>query len=250
VPVTNNESPQLLDLDGDGQRELLFSEGKRLAYARPRPDAYQEWQITPISAPGAPGTAMYAHGLGAGDVNGDGRGDVIVPAGWYEAPADGEQGEWKFHAARLGPNCAQMHVFDFDGDGDGDLLSSSAHDYGVWWFEQTADGFEQHLIDKSFSQSHSLCVADINGDKLPDFVTGKRWWAHGPKGDAGADQPAVVFWFELARRDGKPVWIPHEIDRDSGIGTQFEVGDVNGDGLPDVATSNKKGVHYLQQVRQ
>jgi hypothetical protein len=82
-----------------------------------------------------------------------------------------------------------------------------------------------------------------------DFITGKRWWAHGPKGDANPDQPAVMSWFELTRKDGKPVWVPHQFDDDSGVGTQFEVSDVNGDGLLDVAVSNKKGTHYFQQER-
>ena len=95
-----------------------------------------------------------------------------------------------------------------------------------------------------------LCTADINGDGLTDFVTGKRWSAHGPKGDINPGDPAVLFWFELQRRDGKPSWMPHQIDHDSGVGTQFEVADVNGDGLLDVVTSNKKGVRYFEQTRQ
>ena len=95
-----------------------------------------------------------------------------------------------------------------------------------------------------------LCLADINGDGLPDFVTGKRWWAHGPKGDVDPDEPAVVYWFELTRKDGKPVWIPHQIDDDSGVGTQFEVADINGDGLLDIVISNKKGAHlFIQEAR-
>jgi hypothetical protein len=89
---------------------------------------------------------------------------------------------------------------------------------------------------------------DINGDGLMDFVTGKRWWAHGGK-DPGADGPAVMYWYELTRKNGRPVWIPHKFDDDSGVGTQFEVADVNGDGLPDVVTANKKGVYYFEQVR-
>jgi hypothetical protein len=121
---------------------------------------------------------------------------------------------------------------------------------GIWWHEQLADGWKTHQISDAISQTHSLCLADINGDKLPDFVTGKRWWAHGPKGDARPDEPAVVMWFELSRRDGRPVWTPHEIDHDSGVGTQFEVADVNGDGLLDVVTSNKKGSYYFEQVRK
>ena len=121
----------------------------------------------------------------------------------------------------------------------------------MWWHEQLAGGeWKTHVIDDSFSQTHALCLADINGDGLPDFVTGKRWWAHGPKGDINPDEPAVMFWFELTRKDGKPVWTPHQIDHDSGVGTQFEVADVNGDGLLDVVTSNKKGTYYFEQVRE
>ncbi len=47
------------------------------------------------------------------------------------------------------------------------------------------------------------------------------------------------------------MWIPHEIDTedDSGVGTQFEVVDMNGDGLLDVITSNKHGTYYFEQYR-
>ncbi|MBW3598089.1 MAG: VCBS repeat-containing protein, partial [Planctomycetes bacterium] len=87
------------------------------------------------------------------------------------------------------------------------------------------------------------------GDGLPDFVTGKRWWAHGGR-DPGDSDAAVMFWYELTRQDGKPVWIPHQFDHNSGVGTQFEVADINGDGLVDIATANKRGVFYFEQVRE
>jgi hypothetical protein len=251
VPVTNNESPTYLDVDGDGRRELVFAdEGPCMALARSVKPASNRWIVQRISAKDAPGTNKFSHGLGVGDINGDGRNDVLCNDGWWEAPGSDTSGEWKFHAVKLGPPCAQMHVYDFDGDGDNDVLSSSAHAFGVWWHEQTPKGFEQHEIDSSFSQTHSLCLADMNGDGLPDFVTGKRWWAHGAKGDPGSDQPAVMNWFELKRADGKPIWTKHQFDHDSGVGTQFEVADVNGDGWLDVVTANKKGAHYFEQVRQ
>jgi hypothetical protein len=91
---------------------------------------------------------------------------------------------------------------------------------------------------------------DINGDGLKDFVTGKRWWAHGPTGDADPNAPAVLYWFEARRGpDGSTQFIPHKIDDDSGIGTQFVVADVNGDKLPDIVVANKKGVFLFEQVR-
>ena len=97
-----------------------------------------------------------------------------------------------------------MCVADFDGDGDADVVTSAAHKIGIWWHEQKKDGWQTHEIDNSFSQSHSLCLADFNGDNLPDFVTGKRWWAHGPSGDPDPDKPAVVVWFELVRKMARP----------------------------------------------
>lgn len=258
--VTNNESPQYVDVDGDGARDLLaaFSPDpqdvdgpkKRMVFMSQKQDPYEPWTILAVSAAGAPGTNRFSHGLGLGDVNGDKRNDIVVPQGWWEAPENRRSGDWKFHPAKLGENCAQMYVFDFDDDGDGDVLSSSAHGVGMWWHEQLDEGqWKTHLIDDSFTQTHALCLADINGDGLPDFVTGKRWWAHGPKGDINPDHPAVMAWFELSREGGKPTWTKHQFDHDSGVGTQFEVIDVNGDKLLDVVTANKKGAFYFEQVR-
>jgi hypothetical protein len=220
----------------------------------------QPWQLHPISDKSAagkkvPGTDQYSHGLGAGDINGDGRLDVIVTGGWWEQPAKDNGQPWKFHLVSLGAACADMYALDLDGDGRADVVSSSAHNYGIWaHMQRGAEGsdpafLKQDLFPRLFSQSHALHLVDMNGDGLKDLVTGKRWWAHGPTGDVDPNDPAVLYWFEAKKSsEGLVTFTPHKIDDDSGIGTQFVVADFNGDKRPDIVVSNKKGVFLVEQV--
>ena len=250
-----NETPVCPDLLGNGRPVPLFAvrpQGIMAWFSVPN-DLEGLWDMHIIAAgPDAPGTKRYSHGLGVGDVNRDGRKDVLITEGWWEAPEDRTQTNWKFHPAKLGPACADMLVYDVDDDGDSDVITSSAHNYGIWWFEQLppADGsqFKQHLISKQFSQPHAIRLVDMNGDGIKDLVTGKRYFAHQGK-DPGGHEPAVLYWFELRRPDkGKVKFILHMIDDNSGVGTQFIVADINADSKPDIVTSNKKGVHVFLQL--
>jgi hypothetical protein len=266
-PSACNETPQYVDLFGTGKKVLVMGwqpPGKedqgQMAWFAPGKDPTQLWEMHPISAPSepgkeVPGTQRYSHGLGVGDVNGDGRLDVICTGGWWEQPAKDDGKPWKFHPASLGEPCADMFAYDVDGDGKPDIISSSAHKFGIWWHQQRAGngdnpGFLTHDLFKDlFSESHAMHCVDINGDGLKDLVTGKRWWSHG-RSEPGSDKPAVLYWFEAKRgADGMTGFIPHQIDDDSGIGTQFVVDDFNGDKLPDIVVANKKGVFVFEQVR-
>lgn len=250
-----NESPAFAPLIPHHKPVLVFPfDESQMAWYEPSADPTAQFQCHVISEPKAPGCARFSHGMGVGDVNGDGRPDVICTSGWWEQPKDPRTGPWTFHPFKQMPDCAQIAAYDVNGDGLPDLISSSAHNIGIWWWEQkkgpNGPEFVQHVIDDSFSQSHSLVLADINGDGVMDIVTGKRFWAHGPEGDVEPNAPAVLNWYELRRSHGSVQWIKHPIDDDSGVGTQFTVADVNGDGLLDIVTSNKKGVFLFEQVRR
>jgi hypothetical protein len=261
-PITEsacNETPHFVDLDGDRHPELItpFQE-KQMAFYRPGKDPKAGFEQYLVGEAGKPGCARFSHGLGVGDVNGDKRPDILTNEGYYEQPKEwGRVGmdlkTWNFVPAKLGPACAHMYTHDFDGDGDMDVFSSSAHQIGVWWYEQKPrpGGTEwvQHTIDDTFSQSHSVMKVDVNRDGQPDFITGKRFWAHGPNGDVNPGDPAVLYWFEFKRNGSQVEWTRHEIDNDSGVGTGFAVSDLNGDRRPDIAVANKKGVFVFEQVR-
>ncbi len=247
VEKAGNESPDWLDADGDGRKELVFVSEKGMAFARPGRDPKRPWAIQVIASPSDPAPG---HGLGVGDVNGDGRLDVLCGEGWWEGPAGRTTKPWTFHKAKLGYEAAaQLVVLDVDGDGDADVVSSAAHRYGLWWYEQTPAGWVPHEVDRSMSQLHALHAADLDGDGMPEFVTGKRFWAH-REGDEGIDDPAILCWFDLSRAGGQVTWVRHDIDYDSGVGLHIAITDIDGDGRPDIVTSNKKGVFLFPQERR
>jgi hypothetical protein len=249
------ESPAFVDVDKDGRNDIICNDtlAKEVIWLKaPTQKNDTTCQRFVISHDKLRATNRYTHGLGWGDINKDGRNDVIIKSGWWESPVNVKDADWKFHEVSFGEDCANMFVFDVDKDGDEDIISSSAHNYGIWWHEQKKDAggnivWETHEISKAFSQSHGLVMKDINGDGYPDLITGKRYRAHN-NGDPGAFEPSVLYWFEFI--PGKePKWIPHLIDDNSGIGLSFVVKDINNDNLPDIIISNKKGVFFFEQVK-
>jgi hypothetical protein len=260
--VTDNESPGLLNIVGDDVPELVFQTDGYFGFATPDPaDPFAKWTFHRVSEQIAGG--RFTHGIGVGDVDGDGRLDLLTPGGWLQQPEDWTTGElWKYHQVAFAPAASQMYAYDFDGDGLNDILTAvHAHQWGVVWHRQVRDAqskidFELNWIvgvtpDQTdhqvvFTQPHAMELVDMDGDGVRDVITGKRYWAHGGN-DPGGNDPAVLYWFQTVRDGGKVRFVPHLIDTDSGVGTQVTVGDVNRDGRPDIVVGNKKGTFYFQQ---
>jgi 3-keto-disaccharide hydrolase/FG-GAP-like repeat/FG-GAP repeat len=266
VLTTNTTEIALMrDLDKDGKPEIVFGGGGVYAWAAPDPAKPTDvWAPHPISSPGQ---AVNGHGIGVGDINGDAKVDIVVPTGWYEQPAGGiSKSPWTFHANDFGNNSVfgngggEMGVYDVNGDGLADVVAGSAHNWGMNWFEQrkAADGtrtFVQHSIAQDFSttnagnvvfsESHAARFVDMDGDKIPDFVTGKRLWSE-LENYTGPDPygAPVLYVYKTVRNPKAPggaEFVPQLVHNRSGVGSSFDVEDLNKDGRPDIVTAATYG---------
>jgi hypothetical protein len=254
----------LKDVDNDSKAEFLFKDsGNRFVYAKPDPaNPTGLWNKTFISEPGP----WANHGMGVGDVNSDGRADFLNAYGWWEQPAKGATGTWTYHPEAFGrwtrssPGGAEIAVYDVNGDGLNDVVTSlQAHGWGLSWFEQKKSGdkrsFVEHLImgdfstknagGVTFSQLHGGTYADIDGDGLLDYITGKRFWSHLDTFiDPDPHGAPVIYVYRTVRNPKAPggaEFVPELIHNRSGVGSHVTVSDLNNDGALEIITSTKRG---------
>lgn len=244
----NYECGDLADIDGDGKMNEVLPAVLHTCWYEPGvlPDGSKGVIVHAVS------DKPMAWGVGYGDVNEDGRPDILRPDAWFEAPADPRGGVWTEHPLNIGgkkegkpDHTAPILVYDVNADGLADIVTSIAHDYGIFWYEQgKKDGettWTRHLIDDTWSQSHSHGLADFDGDGDLDLVTGKRFMAHNG-GDPGEFEPLGVYWYEL-ERGPQPVWKKHILSYNEGIGSALNlvVSDLDADGDPDIVVTGKWG---------
>ncbi|RNI39123.1 VCBS repeat-containing protein [Hanamia caeni] len=191
------------------------------------------------------------HGLGFGDINGDGSGDFIVSDGWYESPKDALKGKWIFHKEfQLKTAGVPIIVADVNKDGKNDLIVGQAHNYGLDWYEQKTDQagkryWIKHSIDPFNSQYHTMEWADIDNDGQNELITGKRYRAHNGN-DPGSNDLIGLYYFKWNGESFvKNVISYGPLGIGKGTGLFFSIADLHHSGRKDIIVAGKDGLYVF-----
>lgn len=254
------ETARLVDIDGDGRLDVLPNGTKFAAW----------WELVP----GKPGSIdepswrrhelpeeLAAHGLGVGDIDGDGRADVVGSRGWAQAPVDrrGERWVWQPEFELHRDASIPIIIHDFDGDGDNDIAWGRGHRTGLYWLEQVREeatpsdssatnrSWVMHVIDTSWSQAHSLMLGDLDNDGHMELVAGKRFLGHDGK-DLGEYDPLQVCAYQFDR--DQKVWQRSVLSfgKSTGCDLDPKLADLDGDGDLDVICPGRSGLYWLENL--
>ena len=250
--VGNIEKPCFWDIDGDGTLDIVpNTPGKPQRIIRPLPNAKDggqiQFQVQTISS------TRTGHGLGFGDINGDGRGDLIIQSGWFEAPEKPWEDEWTWHGELDLYESASVPILvhDVNRDGLADLIVGAGHDYGLVWWEQGVDdsgdrSWTAHTIESDRSQFHEMALADIDNDGELELITGKRWRAH-TGNDPGANDPVGLYYYDINGGDFERTVLDFgPADRASGTGIYLWIEDIDGNGWEDILAPGKEGLYLFR----
>ena len=242
----SQETEGIVEGDIDGKMELVAAH-------------YGRQGLFWISFAGAEPSIHYVgghdqdgHGVGVADIDGDGKADILSVHGWFRN-IDAAHDKWEWSPEwELGDCGFPILGYDVNNDGKMDLIFGHGHEYGLYWLEQTTKSRQRHwvrhLIDDSFSQAHALKLADIDGDGQPELLTGKRYRGHNGA-DPGSYEPLCIYYYKINRQTAEFSRYTISYNGSAGVGTQFVVTDIDGDGDQDVLVAGKTGLHWLENLQ-
>ena len=184
----------------------------------------------------------------ANDFDGDWHMDIIGSYGGRVVLLKGP--DWKpttLHTFKEGDSknnprsrCIHSCLLDVDGDGDMDFVGSNNT---TFWLECPEDPFsgapwKYRTIDDEILGTHCLITGDVNQDGKMDLIANSGR----PEGQTPIYES--ISWYETPAASGK--WIRHVFaDKDApGASHYMGLGDINGDGRPDITCAAKGGANF------
>lgn len=224
------------DLDGDGDADLVVADTRA---------SNIWWYENLLTQPGAPpnfaarlvtNQTQDPRTVLPGDLDGDGDLDLYSSSNgdnsvfWYE----NNGARPPQFVRRLVSNQAfyarSAYAADLDGDGDLDLMSASASDNEVSWYENRGGApptFTEHLIASAMWGARHVHAEDIDMDGDIDVLS-------------GSELNNTIAWYEN-RGGAPPTFVTRYVSQRAWGTHAVYTADVDKDGDPDVVAANEGG---------
>jgi hypothetical protein len=221
------------DIDADGCMEFITrwkgDEGNKFYIWKQKADG--SWINRFVDCPEGEGIAL-------GDIDNDGKLEVIIGGCWYKASGDIINASWKEHIFANWAEDAIVKIGDINNDGRLEVaLTKTEEIHRISWFEvppNPEDKWIEHIIDNAVDSAHSLVIYDIDGDGNLDIITAEQHHS--------VEKRVMIYY-----NKGKGLVWEMQVIGNKGSHSLC-IADINGDDKPDIMGANWTGDYQPIEV--